>query len=757
MGNSIGGNLEISAIMDASGIQMGADRGQQSMQNLSASAERMAANLAGVGSETVAMTSSLSNAAKMVELLSAKMLANDPSGRSRGGRQSSMISGMSDAGSLQAEKAAYTARMNEYTAWVRQQETAADARDRATRLNARMNGAQNAITRNPLQPMEDAILRMRAQLNPMVGMQARLASEALEFRQHMNNAVISGRLNWENAQRLTAEFREQQILLRQHADQQQQGFLGMRRMGFAAQQFGYAIEDAASVWGTMGMAGAFRAAGNNLTAMGALMGPQVGILTSLAAAGVSLGINLYNAKQAAEELVEENKKLVDLTERINTRELYLVELSQQALAARTATAEELLGMYDAHLQRVREISAAEEARLNTEEKLVKLTALQGELSETNRKIAEDDAKWWLGQFRWSLGIWEYVRDAGSGLMSLTRSEESARLADEKFNQEARIAIEMAHQESTLKRINAEEKTRVEQAASYERLQQRSRAIDAESATEGFVSGGSGLGRYIGENAAYRGEYDVRRTDSMLVRRTEYAGPLTGAITSVAGNDESLSLAQERLLIDERRLQAEHDATRNLEEQARLQAEMVGLSEERLRVDKMRAELNKAGQQAEEDLNRSNMNRFEGLNEELRIQNEIERAQRAAREQVDLAVRSGHMSVVEGRDHIHDLDRALDLEQDRRENLEEIEKLSKEARTLEGYARHDLQPATALGGLQRGSDEARAFLENERLKSMAQNESEPVVAELRRVRAEIKSLREANERVGTSRPRTAAIF
>ena len=125
----------------------------------------------------------------------------------------------------------------------------------------------NANTRNPMQDMEDSIARMRGELNPMVGMQHRLAREAMEFRQQLDLAVISGRMNWQTAQGILNTYEQVSAELQQQAMQQQAGFLGMRRMGFAAQQFGYAIEDAASVYGTMGLAGAFRAAGNNLTVM----------------------------------------------------------------------------------------------------------------------------------------------------------------------------------------------------------------------------------------------------------------------------------------------------------------------------------------------------------------------------------------------------------------------------------------------------------------------------------------------------------
>jgi len=105
----------------------------------------------------------------------------------------------------------------------------------------------------------------------------------------------------------------------------------------------------------------------------------------------------------------------------------------------------------------------------------------------------------------------------------------------------------------------------------------------------------------------------------------------------------------------------------------------------------------------------------------------------------------------------EMEQAFAIEKERRDNEKAIVELKKREAQLQSNVRQDLAPATALGGLQRGSDETRAFLENERLRGMAQKDAEPQIVELKKIRDELKRLREANEKSATARPKVAAIF
>lgn len=814
MSNSIGGNLETSIIMDASGVQQGADRGKAAMQDFAGSAARMGATLSGIGSETSALTSSLSAAASMVELLSAKLLANVSASRAatKGLREAStfgaqmgstqplfgdIMAGRRDVpGNRSAEISARESDLRDRVAQnmaqqrsrdvieqIRQQEAARiqseELVDRVARNLAARRASENIATiraqqqrivdsrsfrpnagfENLLQPMEDSILRMRAELNPMVGMEARLAREATEFRQQMDLAVISGRITWQNAQRMTAEFQQQQALLLDQARASQAGFLGMRRMGFAAQQFGYAIEDAASVWGTMGMSGAFRAAGNNLTAMGAVLGPQVGVMASLAAAAVSLGISFYEAKKRAAELVEENKRLQELTENILDHMKYRVGIEQDLQSARSANHKELMEMYDDMLGKLQEINAEEEARIRTNQQLAGLTEQNNALKEIDRKISEDNAKWWREQFNWSISAWEYARDAALGVGNLFASEEGAKLAEERFNAETKITIEMNRQQALLDKANSAEQKRLDlinaQAAA---LGQRTRALFGDMAFGANAERGElGEGR-IARRRLRQGEFDVRDRFSMGVRIPEAANLYNPKSTTMADNEDALAEATERMLFIRKDLvRSAQDETLSTEDRLRILNDIRTVETELLRVDEMRVKLNQEGKKSMELSNNTITGRYEALNEELGIENEILRTRQKMNEEIDISIRSGHVSQQQAQGLRNDMEDAFILEKDRRDNEKAIEELKKRESALESNARQDLTPGTTVAGLRRGSDEARAFLENERLRGMAQKDSEPTIAELRKVREEIKRLREANEKIGQSKPKTATIF
>ena len=75
----------------------------------------------------------------------------------------------------------------------------------------------------------------------------------------------------------------------------------MSRGSMAATQMTFAVEDAASVWGTQGFSGALRAAGNNLTMVAMLMGGMKGqIIATTAIIGTQLVASLLKTQEIAE-------------------------------------------------------------------------------------------------------------------------------------------------------------------------------------------------------------------------------------------------------------------------------------------------------------------------------------------------------------------------------------------------------------------------------------------------------------------------
>jgi len=152
-----------------------------------------------------------------------------------------------------------------------------------------------------------------------------------------------------------------------------------------------------------------------------------------------------------------------------------------------------------------------------------------------------------------------------------------------------------------------------------------------------------------------------------------------------------------------------------------------------------------------------MERFEAINPELKIENEILRARQELNKALEVGVRSGQLQLADAEKYRQELERILEIEAENRSREKQIEKLEKREASLEDAAKMASTPAGVVSGLARGSDEARRFLEQERLRSMAQKDAEPVVAELKNVRAEIRSLKEAVKNAANERPQEAALF
>lgn len=689
------------------------------------------------------------------------------------------------AANVKAENDAKAREARERSAWRASQRQQADAarfragaQDPLRTNSSNVSGNFRSVARDAVlwergrvaqEGAELSVRRMKAMLSPMVEMEMRLADEAREFKQQLDLATRSGHVNLAQAKLLTKEFEEQQKLLLQNAQQQQAGFLGMRRMGFAAQQFGYAIEDAASQYGTMGLSGAFRAAGNNLTAMAAVMGPQVGVAASIAAAVASIGLHWWETKKAAEATAKENERVLELTERIQDHAGYLLEINSQIHSARTADHAELSAMYDRNLEQIREISALENSRLMAQKQLLDLTKEQNALREIEGKIAADNAQWYEEQFRWTFAIGRYLRDAGSGVMSLFESDDAARLAEERFNSEARIAIEMQRQENALKRANSEAQKQLDLA------NQQSMLLRADSAKidDRRLSNRNGEGHKAGylESSLFResGGYDVARKNGMKAQvqnfgEHRYARSFLGDARQGTSNSTSVETGRDLrvaadMIVDERNrlLQLEQQQNLTIEQRLELQKQIAAANNEYLRVQQMAFDLEKRGKEAYEETNNTLMGRFEGLNEELRIENEIVRTRKKLNEEIAIAERSGHMDADKAAAYRAEMERVFQIEEQNRKAEKEIERLKKEEAKLERVAAESLAPAGVVSGLTRGSDETRKFLEQEKMRNMAQKDSEPVVAELKLLREEMKRQRSILEKNATSTPTTAELL
>jgi hypothetical protein len=639
-----------------------------------------------------------------------------------------------------------------YRAQLRQEEDArrfrAGARDPLRTTSENISPGFRAAARDAVlwergreaqEKAELSVRRMKAMLSPMVEMEMRLADEAKDFADQLDLAVRSGHVSLANAKLMTAEFAEQQKLLMQNAQQQQAGFLGMRRMGFAAQQFGYAIEDAASMYGTMGLSGAFRAAGNNLTAMAATMGPQVGVAASIAAAVASIGLHWWETKKAAEETAKANEEVLDLTERIGDHSEYISEMNAQIHKARTADHEELNSMYERNLEQLREIATLEDSRLNTSKQLLNLTAEQNALREIEGRIAQDNAQWYEEQFRWTFAIGRYLRDAaigvGSGIAGFFESEQAANLAEERFNQEARIAIEVQRQENALKKANSEEQKRLNLLnAQSNVLREQSRAMNGEMAFGGFAPGMQG-GQAIAARDRRAGDIDVTRFGNEAIMAHHHA--------RITAERDMLLMAEQH--------------TASVQQRERYQQRIVELNNQLLQIDEVRVNLNQAGEEAARDLESTLTGRYEAMNEELRISNERLRVEQEINQQIDIAQRSGHMTAEQAAAYRQEMERVFRLEEENRAAEKEMERLKEAESRLLRSATETLSPAGVVSGLTRGSDETRRFLEQERMRSMAQKDAEPVVAELKLLREEMKKQRAILERNAQAAPAVAEMF
>ena len=358
----IGGNLSTSILFDVTGVRIGAETAKREFETLGGTVMRTSTVFKSSAEETNGAAQAIERAAEALELLGVKMLAiqakatkTQQSLASLGQtalKESSAVNSGVDSfsvgqGKKKSAKQAAEDRANEARA--ESERIAAERRRRAEMIARRQyedarrfsSGARlapgmrhdagnlsesffnlgrdaNAWARGrrAVEGMRDAIFQARSALDPMVAMEARIARESAEFERNMRRAVASQSLTNEQAREMLATYRlltQQQI---EQARNQQESFLGMRSFGFMAQQGAYAIEDFAQVFGTMGVAGGIRAAGNNLTAMAAVAGPLTGVFASLSAAVVMIGVHLWESAKALKDSAESEEKRLETVQKM---------------------------------------------------------------------------------------------------------------------------------------------------------------------------------------------------------------------------------------------------------------------------------------------------------------------------------------------------------------------------------------------------------------------------------------------------------
>lgn len=580
--------------------------------------------------------------------------------------------------------------------------------------------------------MLDAIEDMRGALDPVVAMEQRLNREARQFTANMELAVRAQHLSNEQAEQLLHTYRqltEQQI---EQVRNQQRSFLGFRNFGFVAQQGAYAIEDFTQVFSTMGVAGGIRAAANNLTAMGATIGPTVGVMSSLGAAAAMVALHLWESRDASEELATQQESLLKLGEDREAVELRSLEISAQINQAKKAEFSELQSIYEKQLEDVQELYRIEESRVNAARALQTLNATNNELKAVELKIAEENAKWYERQFAVSLAIGRYFADAGSGVAGMFDSNEGVRLADEQFNIQARLDIEQQRQENNLKRLNSEEHKRVELLrAQIAILQEESRRLSGRMHLAGIAD------QSIQDDAI---RIDKNKNDETRFKTLSTEVQLAARYVALLMERRNIEMMQIDL--------ADAAQVRVLERAAEINDDLFKIEEARFR-------LAVAAKEAAEESRQSIVGQFESLNKTLAFENGILETQKKITEQIEIASRANRITPQQAEAARGELERVLDLQRQQFENETRLKELKEEESRLQLLLKTNPVPTTA-GAIARGSSEDLRMLEENRLKRLNQSENKPVVDALLKVLTEIKGLRDDQKNLEKEEPEVAAL-
>lgn len=123
---------------------------------------------------------------------------------------------------------------------------------------------------------------------------------------------------------LAAAYRSRAEAARAAGNASNQAAGGFRNSTFAVQALAFGVQDAAQVYGTTGLAGAISASANNMIFFLSLINPTLGTLGALVVAGGQfaailgpMALGLQNNAERTKQLVEEQKRQLEIQQRLN--------------------------------------------------------------------------------------------------------------------------------------------------------------------------------------------------------------------------------------------------------------------------------------------------------------------------------------------------------------------------------------------------------------------------------------------------------
>ena len=561
--------------------------------------------------------------------------------------------------------------------------------------------ARGAIAHERSRAMMDA---MAAELDPMVGLQTRLTNQVEDYRSNLQLAVATNRITQAQATTLlnTYEDMTQQVLRR--ARTENTGFLGNRRFGFAMQQFGFAIEDAASVWGQMGAAGAFRAAGNNLTAMAAVAGPLAGVFASISSAVIAIGINVFNASQKMKDQRSVAEQLEDAHSTINDTLRERIELERDLADTSEKSFDQMV--------------------TNARERLHQLKIAQAEMAAAQQKAmfaAQQQQLEGMSGVLWGNRITRLRQNAplvDIGARGLTATREtlsgSLRLfrnfvfeTDKYEDAQDRITGQMRVQQLLQKQLLADMKQRV---ALHQQLQSRQMAADL-------------AGRQVREALTPAALRDASRIQQEMVDNAD---------------------ALVRLQLTE---------VRNNAESERITAEIVERQQKRVQLAQELAEVRRRVAEIDRDIRSGITQRFEAINPDLRFANEQVKARQELNKLIEEGLRLKAIDQQQAEKFRGELERILELEREKRDGEERLDELEKRRDKLKQQLKDGMN-LPSVGVARAGSAEAYRTLAADRNRMLTKDATSPVVNELKKILQEIKEQKEVLKQIEQEAPEVA---
>lgn len=247
---------------------------------------------------------------------------------------------------------------------------------------------------------------------------------------------LSGDMNKsiKHHQRMAATAEKTSKSIKKAATSTRESAKSMSKATQAATQMTFAIDDAASVYGTSGLAGSVRAAANNLTMVAAIMG---GLQAQIAATVILVGIQLWQALDKTEKKAE---KSTDAMDRLRKS---LSDI-QETIKAQASFRQSFRGM--TALEDVREGHRQITDELQTNQRLQdalnqKLRETKGELDLINQKVAAEQKQRELNVL--------YTGRANQRDKERIAAAERMKAVQEELNDLARERVELSRQEEAI--------------------------------------------------------------------------------------------------------------------------------------------------------------------------------------------------------------------------------------------------------------------------------------------------------------------